>query len=88
MNFLSHRSLTRLAVAGALTAALALAGCGRKGGLDPPPSAAVSQPGQDQGQGQGQGQRAEPERFDEEGRPVAPPATQKKHIFFLDWLLD
>jgi predicted small lipoprotein YifL len=34
-------------------AALALAGCGRKGGLDPPPSAAASpqQPAQQQGVG-------------------------------------
>jgi predicted small lipoprotein YifL len=33
------RTLLRLAAFAALAAALALGGCGRKGGLDPPPSA-------------------------------------------------
>jgi predicted small lipoprotein YifL len=36
-----NRRLGRLALYGALAAALALAGCGRKSALDPPPSAAV-----------------------------------------------
>jgi predicted small lipoprotein YifL len=36
------RLLVRLAVFAALGAALALGGCGRKGPLDPPPSAAIS----------------------------------------------
>ena len=36
------RSLLRLAAFAALAAALGLAGCGRKGGLDPPPSASVA----------------------------------------------
>jgi predicted small lipoprotein YifL len=35
------RPLLRLAVVGALAAALGLAGCGRKGPLDPPPTAAA-----------------------------------------------
>ena len=35
------RPFLRLAVIGALAAALGLAGCGRKGPLDPPPSAAA-----------------------------------------------
>jgi predicted small lipoprotein YifL len=35
------RRLARLALFGALGAALVLAGCGRKSGLDPPPSASV-----------------------------------------------
>ena len=34
-----HRLLPRLAIFAALIAALALAGCGRKGPLDPPPGA-------------------------------------------------
>ena len=34
--------LTRLAAAGALIACLALAGCGRKGPLDPPPGASAT----------------------------------------------
>ena len=36
------RQLVRLAAFAALGAALALGGCGRKGPLDPPPSAAIS----------------------------------------------
>jgi predicted small lipoprotein YifL len=39
-----HSALTRLGLAAALVAALALAGCGRKGPLDPPPGAAVDSP--------------------------------------------
>jgi predicted small lipoprotein YifL len=35
------RPFLRLAVIGALAAALGLAGCGRKGPLDPPPTAAA-----------------------------------------------
>ena len=46
----SNLRLARIAAIGALVAALGLAGCGRKGGLDPPPGAsasgeAVAQPG-------------------------------------------
>jgi predicted small lipoprotein YifL len=37
----SSRPFLRLAVAGALVATLGLAACGRKGPLDPPPSAAA-----------------------------------------------
>jgi len=37
----SNATLARIAVVGALVAALGLAGCGRKSGLDPPPAAAV-----------------------------------------------
>ena len=36
--------LLRLATLAALGAAVALSGCGRKGPLDPPPSAAISPP--------------------------------------------
>jgi predicted small lipoprotein YifL len=39
-----HRQLPRLAAFAALGATLALAGCGRKGPLDPPPSAALPPP--------------------------------------------
>jgi predicted small lipoprotein YifL len=37
----SDLSLIRIAAIGALVAALGLAGCGRKAGLDPPPEASV-----------------------------------------------
>lgn len=36
------RSLLRLAAFAALASVLALGGCGRKGALDPPPSAAIA----------------------------------------------
>jgi len=38
----SDPRLVRIAVIGALVAALGLAGCGRKAGLDPPPAASVA----------------------------------------------
>ena len=61
----------------ALAAALALAGCGRKAGLDPPPMAAA-------GDLQGSGQPgAAPAAA---GKPVAPPAEKRKTP--LDWLID
>jgi hypothetical protein len=70
-------------LAGALVAALALAGCGRKGGLDPPPMAAA-----------GDAQAPPPgatAASPSDGRPVqppsqTPPATKQKT--FLDWLID
>ena len=37
-------SVIRIAVVGAMAAALGLAGCGRKGGLDPPPLTSVADP--------------------------------------------
>jgi predicted small lipoprotein YifL len=40
LNRHSHRPSFRVALCGALAVLLALAGCGRKGALDPPPSAA------------------------------------------------
>ena len=69
--------LAKIAVVGALVAALGLAGCGRKTGLDPAPSAAV--PPQTAGAQPG----AEP---DPDAKPVAAPG-RRKHIF-LDWLID
>ena len=45
MSQLTDRPIFRLALIGALAAAFGLAGCGRKGPLDPPPSA-VSATGQ------------------------------------------
>ena len=62
-----------LALVGALTAAFALAGCGRKGPLDPPPAASVAG---EQGKADA-GERAR----------AAQDAQQKKH-FVLDPLLN
>jgi len=41
LNPLDGRTVLRLALIAALGAAIALAGCGRKGPLDPPPAAVV-----------------------------------------------
>jgi predicted small lipoprotein YifL len=76
------RAVTRIALIGALIAAFGLAGCGRKGALDPPPSAAISAPAA------GQTAQAQPagQGVDRKGKPVAPKGAQKH--FFLDWLID
>lgn len=44
MPRLNDRVIVRLAIIGVLAATLGLAGCGRKGPLELPPSAAASQP--------------------------------------------
>lgn len=80
-----------LAVIGALTAAFALAGCGRKGPLDPPPSAAGPQPAQaSQGIGinpmAAREAPAPPAAFDSEGRPIASKGAKKPLL--MDWLID
>jgi len=45
LNSLPNPRIARIAAVGALVAALGLAGCGRKGGLDPPPGASVANQG-------------------------------------------
>ena len=79
----SNRALARMAVTGALIAALGLAGCGRKSGLDLPPSAAVSDPGpaadpNDPKQVSGVGP---------DGKAVAP-KTGPNRPTILDWLVE
>jgi predicted small lipoprotein YifL len=76
----SHLTFVRIAAVGALVAALGLAGCGRKSGLDPPPVAAVPQPSSE-------AQPAAAPAVGPDGKPVAP-ATGRKQPFFLDWLVD
>jgi predicted small lipoprotein YifL len=72
--------LARIATIGALVAALGLAGCGRKGGLDPPPGAsasdqaAIAQPG------------AAPE-LGPDGQPMAP-AQPPRRSTPIDFLID
>ena len=56
---------------------LGLAGCGRKGPLDLPPSAAINQP---------PGTAAEAPAVGPDGRPVAPPGPRKR--LPIDSLLD
>jgi hypothetical protein len=82
--------IVRLALAGALLAALGLGGCGRKSALDPPPSASLSgnQPAAqvgpvDAGPAFLTG-RPEPEP---EPLPPVPGSNNSGKSFFLDWLL-
>ena len=80
----SKTPLARIAVVGALVAALVaalgLAGCGRKSGLDPPPTVAVPQ--------QNAAGQPEHEGVGPDGKAVAPPPIQRKRVPLLDWLLD
>jgi predicted small lipoprotein YifL len=84
--------LAHLAVVGTLAAAFSLAGCGRKGPLDPPPGAGVAAPAPSS---PNVGFSPVPERparpapvaFDAEGRPLAPAEGPKKRLP-IDWLLD
>ncbi|MEA2903941.1 MAG: hypothetical protein QOI12_1328 [Alphaproteobacteria bacterium] len=76
----SDRVFVRLAAIGALVAALGLAGCGRKAGLDPPPSASVAVP-------EGTVQPDAGPGLGPDGKAIAPSSAPKKSIF-LDWLID
>jgi predicted small lipoprotein YifL len=80
-------SLISLALVGAF--ALALAGCGRKGALDPPPGGyalertTTSTPVTDRGD------RLAPRTgpaYDDEGRPIAPEGPRRRTP--ADWLID
>ena len=62
-----------LAAVGALSAALLLSGCGRKGPLDPPP-ASVQQPGDANAN-----PPTPPVEIGPDGRPIAPPGM-KRHL--------
>ena len=73
-------NLASMAMISALVAALGLAGCGRKSGLDLPPSAAVSEPGP----------AADPRQVSAvgpDGKPAAP-KTGPKTPTILDWVLE
>jgi predicted small lipoprotein YifL len=90
--------LVRLAAVGVLAAALGLSACGRKGPLDPPPSAAIPMqepiPGQapgpvsDVAQPTGRQQPADSVIAGRESTPGAPPPSGRGGPFFLDWLLN
>ena len=71
--------LARIAAIGALVAALGLAGCGRKGGLDPPSGAtavdtSVSRPDLEPAIGP-------------DGKVITPPQAPKRTTL-IDWLLN
>jgi predicted small lipoprotein YifL len=81
-----HRSLISLAIVAAL--ALALAGCGRKGALDPPPGGYALEPTITTpvtGRGEPLPRRTGP-AYDEEGKPIAPEGPKRRTP--ADWLLD
>ena len=74
---LARSGLDRFALLGALIAALGLAGCGRKSGLDAPPMAAAG----DLQTSPQPGAAATPA-----GKPVPPAPDKRKTVF--DWLID
>jgi predicted small lipoprotein YifL len=77
----SDPRLARIAVIGALVAALGLAGCGRKGGLDSPPGASVVD----------QSAAVQPLPGPEvgpDGKPMAPPPLAPRRRTPVDWLIE
>jgi predicted small lipoprotein YifL len=80
-----------LAVIGVLAAAFALAGCGRKGALDPPPGATAEKPAKQQSTALNPiGSREKTQDsggFDADGKPVAPANAPKKRLP-MDWLIE
>jgi predicted small lipoprotein YifL len=85
------RPFVRLATLAALGAAVALAGCGRKGPLDPPPSAAISPPPQNE---PSLGENSDPNASGfrrpphaAAAQPAVPPAATDKRTFPLDFLI-
>lgn len=75
-----------VAVAGVLAAALALSACGRKSGLDLPPSASVAEPASAAPSDQSQQSQISPDGWGPDGRPVAPKGASRRTP--LDWLID
>ena len=90
----SSRLVLRIAIVATLAAALGLTGCGRKGPLDPPPSAVAAAPAEAVPQGPGPSlnpisgppKSNTPAAFGPNGEPVA--AKGQKKSLFLDWLID
>jgi hypothetical protein len=85
--------LAQVALIGALAAAMAASGCGRKGALDPPPgSAAATQPAPAARQSAGinpiaaGAQSRSGGGFDASGRPVGSQSARKP--LPIDWLID
>jgi predicted small lipoprotein YifL len=80
LNSLSDPRVVRIAVIGALVAALGLAGCGRKGPLDPPPgaSSAAASPA---------APPPEP-AIGPDGQPLPPSQQPPRKRTVLDWLID
>jgi hypothetical protein len=81
LNSLSNLPFSRIAAIGALAAALAVTGCGRKGGLDPPPGAAVYEP-------TGAGPAPGPAVGPDSSAPAPAPAPLPPKRTPIDWLID
>ena len=80
-------SLISLALVGAF--ALALAGCGRKGALDPPPGGYVLERTTTTTPVTTRGEPLPPRKetvYDEEGKPIAPEGPRRRTP--ADWLID
>jgi predicted small lipoprotein YifL len=78
-----------LVLIGALALAMPLSGCGRKGGLDPPPGGSQLEAGAVRTPVTRRGapvQVEKPAEYDEDGRPIAPTGRRKK--LPADWLID
>jgi predicted small lipoprotein YifL len=91
---IGDRRLLRLATLAALVSALALAGCGRKGPLEPPPSASVTAPpAPDERTSLGQGYDPNTPGFlraPQQPTVAAAPSTTAppaQRSFFLDFLI-
>ena len=85
----SNRSSFPLVLIGALALALPLSGCGRKGGLDPPPGGSQLESGAVRTPVTRRGAAPPVEKspeYDENGRPIAPTGSRKK--LPADWLID
>ncbi len=83
---------SRIALAALLTGALGLTACGRKGPLDPPPSAGLT-PATDYTPRPGLGEEhygtppGAPPPAAAAPAPAAPPPPQQQKTFFLDFLI-
>jgi predicted small lipoprotein YifL len=85
---LSDQRWARIAAVGALVAALGLSACGRKGPLDPPPSASQYS-GQDASGPVTLGATPEPQPgLGRDGKAAAPPPSGQNKRFILDWLVE
>ena len=81
MSSISDPRLVRIAVIGALVAALGVAGCGRKGGLDPPPGATAAAAAADESVAPGAAPPASPDA-------LPPPVQPTPRRTPIDWLID
>jgi predicted small lipoprotein YifL len=66
---------------GVLVAAFSLAGCGRKGPLDPPPGSSMQQPPANVQSGTGDAStepNVQSTEFGQDGKPIAPRGQKKK----------